>query len=171
MSIKAPRYQDNIIDIALFASKCLENKGKMRIESGNNPTDNADMRKRTPPHTLPATKPPGCNIRKLREDLDWSQKDLADRIGANVSTISRLERSEEINMEKVELCARALGVTTEMLLLPPELMAYARLSEERRARIVEAVRDSYVAQHSGNPPPRLHQNPALAPLTSKAEKK
>jgi transcriptional regulator with XRE-family HTH domain len=124
---------------------------------------NANMRMKAPTNQLPTTEAPGCNIRRLREELGWSQKHLGDRAGCSYSTVSRIESNKELNMDRVAMCAAAMGATLEMVMLPPEIMAYARLSPERQHRIAEAIADAYQAQNSGQSP-KLARPPVDPPV-------
>src|SRR5215212_12002704 len=61
-------------------------------------------------------------LKPIREDQGWSQRDLAARSGVAQNTISQLERGERKAMPStVHKLADALGVD------PPVLMAEARI--------------------------------------------
>lgn len=59
----------------------------------------------------------GANIRKLREDKDWSQEELADQAGFHRTYISGVERGiRNPTITVIERIAKALKVRTEELL-------------------------------------------------------
>lgn len=59
----------------------------------------------------------GARIRRLREDLEWSQEDLAAHCGLHRTYIGGVERGERnIGLENVVRIAEALGVSASDLL-------------------------------------------------------
>lgn len=56
-------------------------------------------------------------IRRLREDRDWTQAELAEKIGANVNTIARWEAGETpVGKRSQFLLASVFGITREELI-------------------------------------------------------
>jgi transcriptional regulator with XRE-family HTH domain len=64
----------------------------------------------------------GDNIRAERARRGWTLKDLADRSGVSLDTLSRIERHEDCRVSTVHKVARALGVPTRSLI--PEQTDY-----------------------------------------------
>lgn len=60
----------------------------------------------------------GERLRKRRQELGLSQRELARRLGARYATISDLERGvrEEMTIALLRKLARALGVTSDWLI-------------------------------------------------------
>src|SRR2546427_5684523 len=60
----------------------------------------------------------GERIRKRRQELGISQRELARRLGARYATLSDLERGvrEEMTIALLRKLARALGVTSDWLI-------------------------------------------------------
>lgn len=59
----------------------------------------------------------GAAIRRLREAKGWTQGQLAERLGVDVSTVSRYERNERgLSVSKAETIAVELGGTTAEVL-------------------------------------------------------
>jgi transcriptional regulator with XRE-family HTH domain len=60
----------------------------------------------------------GERIRKRRQELGISQRELAHRLGARYATLSDLERGvrEEMTIALLRKLARALGVTSDWLI-------------------------------------------------------
>ena len=58
------------------------------------------------------------NIRRLRDEADWSQEALAREAAVSTKTVSRLENNETDNPRKPELerIAKALGTTVDGLM-------------------------------------------------------
>ena len=53
----------------------------------------------------------GKKIREERERHGWTQKDLAEKLYADTSTISRMEKEKNIgNLEKLVLVANSLNI-------------------------------------------------------------
>ncbi len=83
-----------------------------------------------PPRTGPEARPaapyaPGANVRRLREQLNLSQRQLANLCFPALAptTIVRLEQNDGYQMETLERVAVALGTTIEVLLAPPAVFA------------------------------------------------
>jgi transcriptional regulator with XRE-family HTH domain len=59
----------------------------------------------------------GARVRQRREELRWSQQDLADRTGIQQTVISRIERGATLNPHKDVLLrlARALHCSIDWL--------------------------------------------------------
>lgn len=55
------------------------------------------------------------NIRRYRERLNLTQQGLADRVGVTWEMISRYERNTSSPMNKIEIIAKALGVSKSQL--------------------------------------------------------
>ena len=51
----------------------------------------------------------GDQVRALRIAAGWSQADLADQISLSISSISRLEAGQTVNLSTLVKVARALG--------------------------------------------------------------
>ena len=63
----------------------------------------------------------GLNVRKFREQLEWSQEELADRSGIHRTYISGVERGiRNPTVAIVSILAVALGVKAENLLREEE---------------------------------------------------
>nr|WP_202406585.1 helix-turn-helix transcriptional regulator [Virgibacillus massiliensis] len=59
----------------------------------------------------------GKRIIELREDQNWSQRELAKQVGLNVSVMNRIELGERsIKDHELDRFATKLGVTTDFLL-------------------------------------------------------
>ena len=53
----------------------------------------------------------GKKIREERERHGWAQKDLAEKLFVDISTISRMEKGDHIgNLEKLVLVANSLNI-------------------------------------------------------------
>lgn len=94
-------------------------------------------------------EPPGCNIRRLRMALEYSQRQLAQRCDPELdhTTIRRLELNQGYQQETLERVAKALGTTVQNLFLPEELAEWPTLQPRTRQRIADSIRDAVVAQH------------------------
>ena len=69
------------------------------------------------PHEKAQLKAFGVRVRKLREQLDWSQEHLAERAGLHRTYISGLERGERnVSVLNILRLARALKTTPGTLL-------------------------------------------------------
>lgn len=67
-------------------------------------------------------------VKELREQKGLSQEQLADRVGAHYTTISKIERGvQQLNVRWMERIAEALGVTVREFVEQPEDIA-SRLS-------------------------------------------
>jgi transcriptional regulator with XRE-family HTH domain len=59
----------------------------------------------------------GFNIRRIREDRDLSQEELADLAGLHRAYIGQIERGEKnIGLKNLEKIAKALNVSIKVLL-------------------------------------------------------
>lgn len=64
------------------------------------------------------------SLRALREERGWSQERLARRARLSVRTVARIERGKGApSMATANKLAKALGVTIDDLLQPPEKAA------------------------------------------------
>ncbi|MDR5751360.1 MULTISPECIES: helix-turn-helix transcriptional regulator [unclassified Caballeronia] len=60
------------------------------------------------------------NLRRFREDLNWTQEQLGSAMGSDRTVIGRYERSSSrMNLERADELARALGVDVRALLESP----------------------------------------------------
>ncbi len=58
----------------------------------------------------------GIRVRQRREEMNWIQKDLAERTGVIASFIGHIERAEKIpSLETVARLSKALDTTMEWL--------------------------------------------------------
>ena len=57
----------------------------------------------------------GKNIARIRELKGMKQEALADQLGVTQQMVSKIEQSENIEDEKLDEIAKALGVTTETI--------------------------------------------------------
>ena len=58
----------------------------------------------------------GKRVRERREEMDLTQRDLADTIGVSGSFIGYIERAEKVpSLETVALLSQALGVSLDRL--------------------------------------------------------
>ena len=55
-------------------------------------------------------------LRELRLESNWSQTELADKIGSTQSTITDWERGKKPSLEKVEKLADIFGVSVDYIL-------------------------------------------------------
>ncbi|MFH7015825.1 helix-turn-helix domain-containing protein [Flavobacterium sp. FlaQc-47] len=64
-----------------------------------------------------ATKPKhiGRNISRIRELKGMKQETLAETIGISQQTVSNIESSETVDEKKLDIIAKALGVTVEAI--------------------------------------------------------
>src|SRR5215212_11724901 len=70
-------------------------------------------------------------LKPIREDQGWSQRDLAARSGVAQNTISQLERGERKAMPStVRKLADALGVDPPVLMAEPRIDAYKPREQE-----------------------------------------
>lgn len=90
----------------------------------------------------------GARIAKRRHQLDWSQVELAERLGVSPSTVANWERGASYPKKKLGKVEQVLGVTLdgdepepEPDLLPPGLRDLIRdtLPPHRAARVEAAV--------------------------------
>ena len=61
----------------------------------------------------------GARVRQLRNDLGWSQEELADKAGLHRTYIGSIERGEQnISLVNIEKLAATLGVSLAELFAP-----------------------------------------------------
>jgi transcriptional regulator with XRE-family HTH domain len=71
---------------------------------------------KTDPAPEEAASPLGSHLRKLRKARGWSQAELAERIDAHLTHVSRVETGKySPRLDSVVKAARALGVTVDEL--------------------------------------------------------
>jgi len=58
----------------------------------------------------------GDNIRHIRKTMGMSQKDLAEKMHTAQQTLSEIENSEEVSEQHLESVAKALGISTDVIL-------------------------------------------------------
>lgn len=65
-------------------------------------------------------KSTALNVARLRKEINWTQKDLADKSGVSYGSIKRFETSGKISFESILKIAEALNRLTEFenILLP-----------------------------------------------------
>lgn len=105
---------------------------------------------------------------KLREDRDWTQRELAKKAGVGDSTVARLEQGEEMKDESLRKVAAAFGLTRADLddLVPPaatrEVMEgtriWKKLGPDSRVKVLEILRQYDPAQSEADPL-RVPQSP------------
>lgn len=98
------------------------------------------------------------NLKRIREQRELSQKELAERSGVSIGQISKLEIGSQKNpqLETVVAIATALGVSMEELVFGTEgpngmkymLNAIETLSESRQSTIKELI-SAFVAYSTG----------------------
>lgn len=107
----------------------------------------------TQPYAQPALTPDHLaghnegmkNLRKLRLERGLTQAELADMIGVNQATISKIERgSEAVTLDLVFRIAATLNVPAGLLFDLPELHervlgALSRVSEQKQAAAVVVI--------------------------------
>ncbi len=72
--------------------------------------------KKTAPEPDEALSPLAQNVRRLRTERGWSQGELAEKIGAHLTHVSRVETGKYTpGLEFVVQAARAFGVTVDDL--------------------------------------------------------
>lgn len=75
------------------------------------------------------------NIRRLRKLRRWTQHDLAEASGWNISTIQRIEEGKRsINIEQLQDIAMALGVSPQDLQASSRGLGPLTLSKEEQIR-------------------------------------
>jgi transcriptional regulator with XRE-family HTH domain len=58
----------------------------------------------------------GKRIRELRKQKDWSQEELADKVGLHRTYIGTIERGEQnVSIDNIEKLAKTLGISLERL--------------------------------------------------------
>ncbi len=92
------------------------------------------------------TEPPGANVYRLRNDKQWSQRELADRCQCDWTSISRLENNQSWSRDLLERIAKTFGINVSDLFTPPELAQIYTLSEPRRNAILSMLADAVAAQ-------------------------
>ena len=78
----------------------------------------------------------GSRIKKRRQELGWSQRELAQRVNTRQATIADLERGaqQETSTALIRRLAKTLGVTSDWLIGMYEDEDDAELAEAERAR-------------------------------------
>lgn len=80
----------------------------------------------------------GLRIKQRRKELQWSQRDLAEKMGYNHSTITRIETGKiDIPQSRIVQFSEVLGVTTAYLMGWDDKQPAddGELSEKRKALI------------------------------------
>ena len=85
------------------------------------------------------TEAPGATIHELRQQREWSVRDLSDKTGLDHSTISRIENNGGYTKDSLERIAAAFGCTTVNLFLPASIASLALLSENQQNAIAEQI--------------------------------
>ena len=65
--------------------------------------------------TPPRPKHLGRKVRHMRELLNFTQDEIAEKMGVSQQTVSHIESSETVNDDHMEKVARALGVSAEAI--------------------------------------------------------
>ena len=65
--------------------------------------------------TKPRPRNLGRKVRHMRELLNFTQEDVANKMGVSQQTISNIESNEEVEAEQLEKVARAMGVTADAI--------------------------------------------------------
>jgi len=61
------------------------------------------------------------NIRELRHQHNWSQEDVANRLGISIPAFSKIETGiTDVNLSRIEQIANIFGVPMSRLLSPEE---------------------------------------------------
>ena len=73
------------------------------------------------------------NVAELRKEMDWTQKDLADKSGVSYGSIKRFERLGKISFESLLRIAEAFSRLEEFetLLLPKDNKRLMKLFESQ----------------------------------------
>lgn len=83
-----------------------------------------------------------ARIINLRENRDWSQKDLADRLGMNKVTMNKIENmNRAITLEELTKMAEVFNVSTDYLLGRSEKRHYYELTEKDEKDIAKQAED------------------------------
>jgi transcriptional regulator with XRE-family HTH domain len=103
-------------------------------------------------------EPPGANIRRLRDQRDWTLRDLQAAIERRTQSsvaytqIHRIERGASCTLDTLRLIAAGLSVELPALFADEESLDYLGLPEEARAKVrvyVADLRAAYNARHTG----------------------
>ena len=65
--------------------------------------------------TPPLPKHLGRKVRHMRELLNFTQDEIAEKMGVSQQTVSHIESSETVNDEQLEKVGKALGVSAEAI--------------------------------------------------------
>ena len=65
--------------------------------------------------TPPRPKHLGRKVRHMRELLNFTQDEIAEKMGVSQQTVSHIESSETVNDDHMEKVAKALGVSAEAI--------------------------------------------------------
>ena len=76
------------------------------------------------------------NIRTLRHQYNWSQEDVARRLGISIPAFSKIETGiTDVNLSRIEQIANIFGVSPVKLLADEE-----ELNEEPQQQLLDEVR-------------------------------
>lgn len=104
----------------------------------------------------------GARIAKRRHQLDWSQVELAGRLGVSPSTVANWERGASYPKKKLGKVEHVLGIpidgepTPEPEPLVPRvtregIMSDPELSDEERAAVLDAVERQLASERGAAP--------------------
>lgn len=80
-----------------------------------------------PPTTDQINQRLGEVIANARHERDWSQEDLAERLGVNQTTVSRWEKGERsISVAQAVMLTRVLGLTDAVAAIMEEVLSGVR---------------------------------------------
>lgn len=92
-----------------------------------------------------------ANIKRLRDERDWSQADLGRKAGVGQRTVGNAEAGKNISMDSAARIAHALGVSLVELMVPAALGSDSLA--DRVIHMVAATRGEYVTdKRSGGKP-------------------
>ena len=95
--------------------------------------------------------PFGKNIRQLRNSRNWSQKQLADKLGISDSQVAHYETEDRLpSLQVIIDASRVFGVTTDYLLgLSPERGCWLDISGlfQEEVKLISKIVDSYRNLH------------------------
>ena len=57
----------------------------------------------------------GKKVRQMRELLNFTQEEVAEKMGVSQQTVSHIESNETVDREQLEKVAKALGVTADAI--------------------------------------------------------
>ncbi|WP_288550078.1 helix-turn-helix transcriptional regulator [uncultured Lacticaseibacillus sp.] len=83
-----------------------------------------------------------ARIINLREKNDWTQKDLADRLGMNKVTMNKIENmNRSVTLNELTKMARLFDVSTDYLLGKSDKPHYYSLTEKDNRAIDQKIKD------------------------------